>query len=157
MSLALYLSRVRSNEMLGRSCARPSTYSFNVVPVGVKDERSVVVLGILRAKPRLSMTDTTGSQCLAIEGVHGKARACEKCDMQACNWSLSASNPEYRIRRGSKPYHFNSVGVLVTFHEPYVQWRKSANVKLAASLKIADGEIDMVDHLAQPRGRPNYK
>jgi hypothetical protein len=117
MSLAPYPSRVGSSELLGRSPYGPSAYGFDVVAVGIKDERSIVVLSIVRTKPRLPITDSPCFQRRPIEGIYGRARICEKGHMQAVDRRPAVSDPEHRIRQHTEPYYFVPVRVFVALHQ----------------------------------------
>ncbi len=62
-------------------------HGFDVVPIGVDDERSIVVCVILRAQPRLSIARAASSKGSTVEQTRRLTRRRSKRDVKARRWT----------------------------------------------------------------------
>lgn len=95
---------------------RAPAYRLDIVAVGIKNKRSVVVFGVLRTQPGLPVTDSPGSKGGPIERIDGMARLRQKRHMQAASWALRTTNPEHRIWKRTETYYLAPVWMLMAFH-----------------------------------------
>jgi hypothetical protein len=147
--LALDGERVRSNDLLVRSCDCLPAHSFYVVAVGIKNERSVIVIGVMRAEPWLSVADSSRFQRRPIEGIHRLAGSCEKRHMKALDRRAAITDPEHWVRKHAKPYYLVAVSMRMALHQTQAQWPESLDVELAAPFKIGHCHIDVMNHFVE--------
>jgi hypothetical protein len=125
-------------------------YRFDVVAIGVKNERSIVLFSVVRTKAGLPIVDTAGFKRRLMEGVNGVPGCREKRHMHVVNRWSAVANPKHRIRGNTESDYFVAVSMLVAFQQAQLEWFKGASIEVAASLQVCYRQVDVVDHLVLP-------
>src|SRR5262249_52456106 len=77
-------------------------HGFDVVPVGIEDERAVVVRVVVLANAGLAIVDTPGFDRGTIEVVHDGARLGGEGDVQSLRKPFSRRKPKVRLAAGAE-------------------------------------------------------
>jgi len=96
---------------------RLPAYRFDVVAIGIKNERSIVLLGVVRTKPGLPVVHTPCFKCRLIESVNGVSGFREKRHMQAVDRCSAVTNPKHRVRANTESDYIVPVRVLMAFQQ----------------------------------------
>jgi len=75
-------------------------YGFYVVAIGVKHERAIIVLVIMRTQTWRTIVPSTGAQGSSVEFIHNGARLRGEGDMQSGRRRTVATNPKKRMPVG---------------------------------------------------------
>jgi hypothetical protein len=70
---------------------------FDVMPVGIENERTIVASVISRPEARLAVIVTSGSQCCCVEAIDGRPIRGSKSYVDPDDWSGFETDPKERL------------------------------------------------------------
>ena len=130
-----------------RSSRAGEIRGFDLVAVGIVDERGEVGRHRGLARARCSSADAAFRECDIEKGAHGVFGRCEQADVEAgigghANEGGPLIEPEFGIALAEADSRFAG-------DEPrQPEWGEHAFIDFAAELQVAHGHRDMIDHCA---------
>ncbi len=131
------------------------TDRFDVVPIGIQYERTVVIRVIVRAEPRGTVVAATGSHASVMELIHNTSRRNSKCDVKRRLVCSARANPKIRLRRFSEAGYIRVPGNRGrNFRKKRIaNCSKSGDIEGPALGVVRDNDTRVIDHVTP--GEPN--
>src|SRR2546427_7742285 len=117
------------------------TNGFDIVSVGVENERAVIIRMVVRAQARSAVVLAARGDRRTIERIDVRPRVGAKRDMNRRNIGLALADPEIRLRRHAEacelfPFHQHSVS----------ERRERGTIERLAPGDIRYADSGVIDH-----------